>query len=99
MSIMFMFLGVNSNYYYCNYVAMLLFNVKNNEKSLILYNGIIQRLEKDGTINVFKFDKTKLNLAGISTKSISESKMQETSTLKILKCIKNNYVSIDMHNF
>ena len=24
--------------------------------------------------------------------------MQETSTLKILKCIKNNYVSIDMHN-
>ena len=72
--------------------------LNNNEKSLILYNGIIQRLEEDGTINVFKFDKTKLNLSGISTKGITESKMQETSTLKILKCMKNNYVSIDMHN-
>ena len=72
--------------------------LNNKEKNFILYNGSIQRLEEDGTINVFKFDKTKLNLSGISTKSISEPKMQETPTLKILTCIKNNYVSVDMHN-
>ena len=72
--------------------------LNNNEKSLILHNGSIQRLEEDGTVNVFKFDKTKLSLDGISTKSISEPKMQETSTLKILACINNNNTSFDMHN-
>ncbi len=72
--------------------------LNNNEKNLILFNGSIQRLEEDGEINIFKFDKTTLNLSGISTKSISEPKMQETPTLKILTCIKNNYISNDMHN-
>ena len=72
--------------------------LNNNEKNLILYNGSIQRLEENGIVNVFKFDKTTLNLAGISTKSITEPKMQETPTLKILACIKNNYASVDMHN-
>jgi lipopolysaccharide export system permease protein len=72
--------------------------LNSNEKSLVLLNGSIQRLDKDGKINVFKFDKTQLNLSGISTKTISEPKMQETSTLKILNCIKNNYMSYDMHN-
>ncbi len=72
--------------------------LNNNEKNLILLNGAIQRLDKDGKINIFNFDKTQLNLSGISTKTISEPKMQETSTFKILNCIKNNYISVDMHN-
>ena len=72
--------------------------LNNNEKSLVLLNGSIQRLDTDGKINVFKFEKTQLNLSGISTKTISEPKMQETSTLKILNCIKNNNVSDSMHN-
>ena len=72
--------------------------LNNNEKSLILHQGSIQRLEEDGTINIFKFEKTVLNLDGISTKSISEPKMQETSTLKILACIGNNNTNAKMHN-
>ena len=60
-------------------------------KSLILYNGNIQKQDKasdnEKNINVIKFDKTKLNLSGISTKSISEPKIQETSTLRIFDCI------------
>jgi len=72
--------------------------ISQNEKNLILFNGSIQRSEKDGSINIFKFDKTVFNLSGISTKSISEPKMQETSTYKILNCIKNNNVSDSMHN-
>jgi len=69
---------------------------KNN--NLILYNGHIQKLKEDNTVSIVKFEKTVLNLSGISTKSISEPKMQETSTLKILNCIKNNNQSNDMHN-
>ncbi len=72
--------------------------LNNDENNLILYNGSIQRLEQDGTVKFINFEKTTLNLSGISTKSISEPKMQETSTLKILSCIKNNYISSDMHN-
>tara|TARA_Y100000590_G_scaffold59320_1_gene62926 strand:+ start:45 stop:992 length:948 start_codon:yes stop_codon:yes gene_type:complete len=67
-----------------------------DEKNLILLNGNIQKLNPNGDINIIKFDKTTLNLAGISTKSISEPKMQETSTIKIIKCIQNK--NVDMHN-
>ena len=58
-----------------------------DEKNLILYNGNIQKLNDDGNVNVVKFKKTILNLSGITTKSISEPKIQETSTLKILNCM------------
>ena len=67
-----------------------------SEKNLVLHNGNIQRLEEDGTINIIKFEKTTLNLSGMTTKSISEPKMQETSTIEILLCIKNK--NINIHN-
>ena len=67
-----------------------------DEKYLILYNGNIQKLNDDGNINVVKFEKTILNLSGITTKSISEPKIQETSTLKILNCMVKN--STKIHN-
>ena len=70
--------------------------INNNEKNFILHDGSIQRLKEDGTINVFKFEKTILNLSGITTKSIIEPKMQETSTIKILLCMKNK--DINIHN-
>ena len=70
--------------------------INNNQKNFILYDGSIQRLKDDGTINVFKFEKTTLNLSGITTKSITEPKMQETSTIKILLCMKNK--DINIHN-
>ena len=70
--------------------------INNNEKNFILHDGSIQRLKEDGTINVFKFKKTILNLSGITTKSITEPKMQETSTIKILLCMKNK--DINIHN-
>ena len=58
-----------------------------NEKSLILYNGNIQKLNDNGSINVIRFDKTTLDLSGVTTKTIVEPKIQETSTFEILKCI------------
>ena len=63
--------------------------INRNKKSLILLDGNIQTLGEDGTIDIIKFEKTTLNLSGITTKSISEPKMQETSTIEILLCIKN----------
>ena len=70
--------------------------VDKNKKKLILNNGNIQRIDKDGSVNVIKFKKTELNLAGLSTKSISEPKIQETSTWNILLCLQDKVV--DMHN-
>ena len=61
--------------------------MSDNGKYLILYEGNIQKLEDDGDVNIVKFKKTILNLSGIATKSIREPKIQETSTLAILRCI------------
>ncbi len=72
--------------------------ISDDEKELILYNGNIQKLKEDNSVNIIKFDKTVLNLSGISTKSITEPKMQETATLKILNCMNNKNLSNEMHN-
>ena len=61
--------------------------VDKDNKKLILKNGNIQRFDVDGSVSIIKFDKTELSLSGLSTKSISEPKIQETSTLEILNCI------------
>ncbi len=71
-------------------------HMSSDEKSLILYNGNIQKLNNEGDVSVVKFKKTIFNLSGLSTTSISEPKIQETSTLKIFDCIKNK--NIEMHN-
>ena len=70
--------------------------VSKDKKSLILLDGNIQKLNSDGKINIVKFEKTYLNIAEISTKSISEPKMQETSTIQILRCLKSK--NIILHN-
>ena len=71
-------------------------HMSEDEKNLILYNGNIQKLNEDGDVNIIQFQKTTLNLSGISTKSISEPKMQETPTLQILRCFTQN--NIARHN-
>mgnify|MGYP002854130150 FL=1 len=60
-----------------------------DEASLILYNGNIQKLNKDGDLSVIKFEKTELNFSNLTTKSIVTPKIQETSTLKIFNCMLN----------
>ena len=47
----------------------------------------IHKIEKNGNINIIKFERTALNISELSTKSISEIKIQETSTIQILKCL------------
>ena len=63
--------------------------------NLILFNGHIQKLNDDGGISIINFKKTQLDLKGLSTKSISEPKMQETSTINILSCLVTNNIKLD----
>ncbi len=67
--------------------------VTKDEEKLVLMNGSIQKKEDEKNIKVIKFEKTILNLSGLSTKSTSEAKIQETSTFSILGCIQSEYQS------
>jgi len=75
--------------------------ISEDGKNLILHDGNIQKQDKvkdsNKNINIIKFEKTKFNLSGISTKSISEPKIQETSTIKIINCITRRNMK-DTHN-
>ena len=71
-------------------------HMSKDEKKLILYNGNIQKLNQNGDVSIVKFQKTILNLSSISSKSIREAKMQETSTIKILSCAFNS--NVNKHN-
>jgi len=70
--------------------------ISEDKKSLILFDGNIQKTSIAGKVNVIKFKKTSLNISGISTKSITEPKMQETSTIQILRCLQGK--KIKLHN-
>ena len=64
-----------------------------DEKNLILFDGNIQKLNEDGNVNIVKFQKTILNLSGMSTKSISDPKIQETSTMQIVRCLQKKNIT------
>ena len=70
--------------------------ISSDDKFLVLLNGNIQRLNKAGEIKIIKFEKISYNFAGIVPKSISQPKIQETSTLKIINCARGK--NIIMHN-
>tara|TARA_B100001057_G_scaffold430643_1_gene457518 strand:- start:18502 stop:19644 length:1143 start_codon:yes stop_codon:yes gene_type:complete len=62
-----------------------------NKNKIILENGIIQSYEKDNTVKIIQFNKTLLNFDNLDNRVIKDVKIQETSTLKILSCLKNYY--------
>ena len=68
--------------------------ISEDKNNLILLDGYIQKVDKKNHINFLRFEKTSFNLSGISTKSISQPKIQETSTLQILKCVQNKKINI-----
>ena len=70
--------------------------ISDDEKNLVLLNGNIQKQEDNQNISIINFQKTFINLSGLSTKTISEPKIQETSTIDIISCLSGN--NIFMHN-
>ncbi len=63
--------------------------VKKNK--IILENGFIQSYEKDNTVKIVQFNKTLLNFNNLDNRVIKDVKIQETSTYKILSCLKNHF--------
>ena len=61
------------------------------EKKLILFNGLIQTLDKKNEINNVNFEKTELSIDRFSTRTITQPKIQETSSFLLFKCIKNSF--------
>jgi lipopolysaccharide export system permease protein len=70
--------------------------ISKDEQNLILLDGNIQKEAKDQSVSIVNFKKTSINLSGISTKTISEPKIQETSTIRIINCLLKN--DINIHN-
>ena len=61
--------------------------VTENKENLVLLNGNIQKTKNDGTVSIIKFEKTAINVTGLSTRSTTEPKIQETPTIHIIKCV------------
>ena len=66
--------------------------ISKDKKNLILLNGNIQKIESNKSLNIIIFQKTNLKIAGLSTKTISEPKIQETSTFQIIECLQNKII-------
>ena len=58
------------------------------EKKLFLFNGQIVSNKKESKTNIIKFEQLNLELDNLKTDTIKSPKMQETSTVKLLSCIK-----------
>ncbi len=58
-----------------------------NEKTIILENGLIQSQNKNKELNNVNFSRTILNLDAITPRGIIKPKLQETTTIDLLKCL------------
>ena len=61
--------------------------IPKDKDTLILFDGIIQTFNKKNEFQNIKFEKTELSLNNMSTRTITEPKIQETSTVLLFKCI------------
>lgn len=64
--------------------------VDGNESILILEDGTIQSQNDEGKIQSVDFKKTRLGLSGMRAKSIIQAKVQETSSMTLVKCMLHN---------
>ncbi len=64
-----------------------------NKNKIILEKGVIQSYEKDNSVKIIQFNKTLLNFDNLDNRVIKDVKIQETSTFKILSCLKNHYLN------
>ena len=61
------------------------------KKQLVLYNGSIISSKNNLENDVLKIKKIKIDLTNITNTTIKKPKIQETSTIKLIGCAKNNY--------
>jgi lipopolysaccharide export system permease protein len=70
--------------------------VSNNK--LILYDGIIQTVNKKNEFKNVVFEKTELSLFDVSTRTIKQPKIQETSSRLLLECAFNKNNNLNLTN-
>ena len=72
---------------------------KVDERKLLLINGQIISTKKNSNENeIIKFDQLNIDLGGLTTTTIKKPKIQETSTIKLMKCILPSSVREDLCN-
>ena len=72
---------------------------KVDERKLFLINGQIISTKKNINKNeIIKFDQLNIDLGGLTTTTIKKPKIQETSTIKLMKCILPSSVREDLCN-
>jgi lipopolysaccharide export system permease protein len=69
-----------------------------SEDKLVLFDGIIQTLDKKNELKNIQFEKTELSLNKVSTRTIKQPKIQETSSHLLLKCIFDENDSVNLKN-
>ena len=69
-----------------------------SEDKLVLFDGIIQTLDKKNELKDIQFEKTELSLNKVSTRTIKQPKIQETSSHLLLKCIFGENDSVNLKN-
>tara|TARA_X000000950_G_C13788132_1_gene608173 strand:+ start:56 stop:1180 length:1125 start_codon:yes stop_codon:yes gene_type:complete len=57
-----------------------------NKRNMFLINGQIISSKKENKVDIINFDQLDINLNNLSTATIKKPKLQEISTLKLLKC-------------
>ena len=61
------------------------------EKKMILFNGQIITSKKDNSKNeIIKFEQLNINLENLQPGTITQPKLQETSTFKLIQCMNNS---------
>ena len=59
-----------------------------DQKKLFLFNGQILTSKKNNTENeIIKFEQLNIDLGDLTTTTIKQPKIQETSTVKLLECL------------
>ena len=60
------------------------------EKKLYLFNGQIISSRKESENEIIKFEQLNIDLSNLSTTTIKNPKIQETSTFKLIGCLNKN---------
>ena len=69
-----------------------------DKDNLILYNGVIQTLNKKNEIKNIQFEKTELNTSDLTTRTVKLAKIQETSSSSLLRCLRNKNNNLNLKN-
>ena len=69
-----------------------------SKKKLILFDGVLQVLNEKNEFRNIKFEKTELSLHNLSTRTIIQPKIQETSSSILLNCVFNQNNNLNLNN-